>query len=71
MNEVRDATAEAAVQAAAGTKAAANGRRRRRKKGQSATPFREGKCWAVRLRVGGQRLYLSGSASEDEARSAL
>lgn len=70
MNEVLDAAAEAAVQTTAGTKAAAKGRRRRRKKGQSATPFREGKGWAVRFRVGGQRLYLSGFASEDEARSA-
>lgn len=83
MNDVREAAAEAAVQTGAAeapakvprsapektTKAAPKARRRRKKCG-GVTPFREGKGWAVRLRVGGRRLYLSGYPTEDQARAA-
>jgi hypothetical protein len=35
-----------------------------------AKPYKEGKGWAVRVRVRGQDIYLSGYASEHAARTA-
>jgi len=37
----------------------------------TATPYREGKGWSVRLRIRGQDVYLSGLASATEAEQAV